>query len=710
MRSLGEYNRIVFNVSLLISIIFFIFTIYLGYMYINNPSNILEEARQNAIDQAEDAAEVINSNLTMSMIIAQRIANDLNSGILKDAQLVQRMKDTLNESMKKYPFINGISVAYKPYSYQPDRRLYAPYYLMENGMLHLIQIEDVQDYTRPDLEGGTGPRTEWYHKPMEEGPCWFEPFFGTYTLITDYEVPFYRPNDSEEGPTGTVGVDYSLDGIRSIVGSLDLGETGYGFVVTERGTIVSHPIREYLGKNITNLKTVDKNLQLIYSNISHGVQNQKIIYNNHTGQILWVFYEKIPSTNWTMCTVFVEDEVLFMISEKQRKLEVQIGLSVIVFLFALSIILFGAYKGSSRSIWAAAISFSILCIAGTVLMWYLALNIPSSETCQDVAILDNVGSQAYLSKQIHEVDHKKPMQIPTGLFIQSLEFESANDIIVTGYIWQNYSENTTIGASSPCVVFPELVECKEIKESYRSGNMVGWRFGAIVRQQFDYSKYPFDREDVWIRLWPCDFRKNIVLIPDLDSYAVIQPEFRPGLDDSIVTEGWNIQNSFFSYRSKSYNSDFGIESRKYDSFPELYFNIGMKRNFVGIFMSEIIPIAVTSLLLFAVLMISTKREDEIDLYGFSASAVLAYCAALFFVLTVAHFSIRQRIPADGIIYLEYFYFVLYFAILAVSVNSILFASRKGHNLILYKNNLFIKLLYWPIISCSILGFTLMNFY
>jgi len=108
-------------------------------------------------------------------------------------------------------------------------------------------------------------------------------------------------------------------------------------------------------------------------------------------------------------------------------------------------------------------------------------------------------------------------------------------------------------------------------------------------------------------------------------------------------------------------------------------------------------------------MISTEDKQKRALYGFSSSTVLAYCAALFFVLIVSHISLREKLAATGIIYLEYFYFILYFAILTVSINSILLASNTKYKFICYKDNLIIKLLYWPVILVLLLGITLKNF-
>ena len=52
---------------------------------------------------------------------------------------------------------------------------------------------------------------------------------------------------------------------------------------------------------------------------------------------------------------------------------------------------------------------------------------------------------------------------------------------------------------------------------------------------------------------------------------------------------------------------------------------------------------------------------------------------------------------------------MYGAILAVSANSILVASRIENELLLYRDNLIAKLLYWPIILGIILIVTGLSF-
>jgi hypothetical protein len=281
---------------------------------------------------------------------------------------------------------------------------------------------------------------------------------------------------------------------------------------------------------------------------------------------------------------------------------------------------------------------------------------------------------------------------------------------MTGYVWQKIL-NTSTDYESPSFNFPESVsEESTIEKAYedKAEGVVGWRFRTILRQQFNYSRYPFDREDVWIKIL-YNASSGSVLVPDFDSYDSLNPEDLPGLERSLVLEGWKPQKTYFSYRTNSYNTNFGVGDFKHSNVSELYYNFDIKRDFKSPFASFILPVLVVAILLFAVLMITTKDEKK-EQCGFSSSDVLGYCSALFFVLIIAHASLRDTIPMDGIIYLEYFYFIMYLAILAVSLNSIAFASNTNFPFIDTKDNLYVKVLYWPVVMGVMLLMTLMNFY
>ena len=131
------------------------------------------------------------------------------------------------------------------------------------------------------------------------------------------------------------------------------------------------------------------------------------------------------------------------------------------------------------------------------------------------------------------------------------------------------------------IVFSEgdQTTLNKVYETHQNNEtVVGWNFKTTLREQFDYTKYPLDRQIIWIRLWHVDFEKNVYLTPDIAGYTSLAPGTKPGLDPGLVLENWAFDTSDFSYRLNSYNANFGIAD--YNSTapqPELYFNIGIQR-------------------------------------------------------------------------------------------------------------------------------------
>jgi hypothetical protein len=463
-----DNKNLIFKILLLLCITSFIIVLFLGHTYVNSPSRMLEDAKKNAKIQAEDSAKQINNELSKLMPISESITNDLNSGRLEDEEVSARLRNTLQE----HPELYGVVVAYKPYTYNSTTRLYAPYYVWGQNEPQLIQIENVYDYTQPDVNDGISPRTVWYHQPFVEGAGWVEPYFGTAsdTFLVLYALPFYRPNGSnlEMTPAGVTSAVYSLDGVRSLVGSFDLGPTGYGYIITDKGTVVSHPIQEYLGKNITLLHEDDGTLRGINEKIVHGKYQE--VYNSYTGQTSLVFHELIPSTNWTLGVVFVEDEIFREAKTFNQHLKIAFVMAFLGLLFFISTLIFRLDRVDQFNLWIIVTIFSILCLSGMVFVWSLALEESAAKDQRNIEIYDRVG----LEKALYSPDYQfEPViHVPTGIFLQSLEFSSANNVIVTGYIWQDYS-NIEDDDITPGFIFPEA-ESIDVEETYRKGDVVGW--------------------------------------------------------------------------------------------------------------------------------------------------------------------------------------------------------------------------------------------
>ena len=493
------------------------------------------------------------------------------------------------------------------------------------------------------------------------------------------------------------------------------------------GVFVSHPISSFV-ENRSTLSDFDDsldagNIRIILRTSEEGVLRVDHL-DERSGLDSWVFFAAIPSTDWLIGLVLDKDEVLRS-SLNTGQLRWQLAgaaLAAIAALAFLSIPLFGAQRGTTRGLWAVSITFSLLLLAGISYLWFLNTTRLATENERNVLLVDRAASAKVVADNTRgTVD---PILVPTGLFVQSLAFVGANSVLMNGIIWQKYSKNTSNwqllpepGSTIPIIFTKADVNYQEeITEIYRTREedqeTIGWHVRAVLNQQFDFSDYPFDREDVFVRLRHRDFEKGVLLSPDLVSYSSTAPDSIPGIEsDEFFLEGWDVERSFFSFRENNYNTNFGVSSSAVQqSSSELYFNIGLSRHFLDPFISHVVPILVVALLLFAVLVIFSSRRDRIGVLGFSASAVLAYCAALFFVVVIEHISLRSSLDApQGIIYLEFIYFVVYGAILSVSVNAILFAAAPNLRLMQWRDNMIADLIFWPTLLGLLLIFTVVAF-
>ena len=602
------------------------------------------------------------------------------------------------------PEVFGIGVAYEPQAYDSEDGLYAPYYVKRQGELQLIQLEDIYDYTKP--------QHDWYHIPLTEGPVWQEPYFeqASDTMLAEYTTPFYRAEPTgQQIPAGVVRINYSLEYVKELIDLLELEETGYGFILSKKGAFIYHPNGEYVegGKTIFDLakELNDENLAIMGEQAINGESGDIEITDQVTGQSSWVFYEPLPSAGWSMGVVFVKNETVSRTETLRRQL-IWIGMGSLAFLVFLSMLLFRAYGGGTGGLWRVAVLSAFLFIIEIGFVWYLTLTAVHQGEDDGAVIADHAAMGKYLLSNAGS-RRELMVYIPTGVLVQSIEFSDPNEVSLTGYIWQKYYDGAHDDVSRDFVM-PGAVKLAVTEAYHRKEGgveVIGWHFQGTLRQRFDFSTYPIDRRKVRIQLWHADFDRNVILIPDLDSYEVVNPSARPGVKRGVAVSGWIVERSFFSYLTGSYRTNFGIENlARQHGFPDLYFNLGLRRNFLDAFIVNMLPLSVVIYLLFATLLLTTKSEKH------DALIVLARIIPLLFVVVLAHVRLRGRVAAEGIIYIEYVYIVAYLTILGISVNSILLASDRAARLIRYQNSLVLKLLYWPIITGLLLGITLLVFY
>jgi hypothetical protein len=701
----GRFRAKVYPLIIVLTVLCGLAAVGLGIQHIVNQHRLLQAAKSEARRKAVEQAGIISSNLEKLTPIAQRIAAELSSGALKPEDAPAQLKRALEEN----PDLFEAGFAYLPYAKDAKVRLFSPHAARKDSGIEQFQLEDRYDYTtKPWFQDGIAA----------SGPHWGEPYLGgaTKTLVVGYSVPFYRKDDHSKTPIGLVRTNLSLDRIHRLVSSMGLGETGHAFLLSRKGVFLSHPIEDYMRDQKTIFDVArehnDEGGKRQGERAMNGQPGEEDGISWLTGQAIWMCQQPVPISGWSLGAVFMKDEMLLEPKALRRSLT-RIECCSAIFLLLLSVLWFWGKHATDQSLWRMVEATSFITVAAIALMWWMTLSYPDRNGEVGVHIYGGENLQKFLATNATPLGNAAlPQQIKTGIFVRTMRFGTSNDVQLTGTMWQRYDSN--LKDFTPGFTIPNA-EALDIKETYRTKdgdrNVVGWDFKATLRVPFEGAiKYPFDRAMVRIRIAPNGPDKDTILIPDLEAYQLMVPTALPGTEKSLVLPGWKLISSYFIYTPVTAGTNFGVgRALEQAKRQELGFTIVAQRNFLDPFVSSVLPIMVVASLLFGMLIVGSKRSEKIAATGFKATDVVRASVTLLFPVLLAQANLRSKIGSSTIIYIEYFYFVLYAAILGVSANALIF-TLKGHGFSNYRDNLIPKLIFWPYLLGAFFAITLIFLY
>lgn len=592
-------------------------------------------------------------------------------------------------------------------------------------------IADPVEVVVVPTDGATGLRVRWHEgrESSEELPPLSLPGLRVALARPGWREPALEPGRAapcvafvEHGSQRQVLVRFELAGVQEELVGLRSGEAGFAFLASAQGTLLVHPVRDVVRR------------QLSFAGLAREKSGHHLLgglapeqfgegpglirgLSDDSNRDRSVWYERIPETGWILGVVFSERTSEDLIAEGTHRLWTTVAGCLVLVNAWTAWILFG-FRGEPRRLWLGSTGVALLLAAGIGAVWRLViLGQLADPVLHTVRLTDHATVADYRHEHVlvsRAAGHPAPAFIPTGLFLQSLEFLSANNIYVRGYVWQKFTKGEHDGVTRG-LLFPEGNDLKLI-EAYRQQTedyeLVGWQFSGVVRESFDFTGYPLDRAVAWLRLWPRDFHENVVLVPDLEAYDMMRSSLLPGVERELVLSGWRRESSFFDYHFNSYNSNFGLTDYVGQlDYPELYFNVVLKREFVQAFLVDLVPIFVITALLFAVLVTTTSNRERAVIFDHDATWVLSTCSGLLFATLLSHTKLRSHFAAQsGIMYLEFFYFALYILFILVPVNAFAVAAGSLPGLLKYRDGLIPKLLFWPFVLSVDLAVTLWFFH
>ncbi|MEA2028461.1 MAG: hypothetical protein U9N49_05750, partial [Campylobacterota bacterium] len=332
----------------ILSIVTLVTAVFFTYEYLNYKKNIyisekirLEHLNKNAIDKIEAIVKE-------SMKAADKLANRLT----KDKIPKSKMRQTLARMIKSDKHIYGGTITFAPYGYDKNKRLHSDYYSKsgKNGALEYLLLSDLYDYTTADYD--------WYIEPMQKGNRWGEPYWDEAgrTFMITYSSVFYK-KDSQTGkkvPNGVITVDISLEEMKNIIESLNLGNGGFGTLTTKTGRYIYHPNYEYirLQKNVTEIATEAKDENMLEAiDIMSKNREGVIDYTNPTTkQKSWLFYNSI-NAGWSLQTTFFLDDLYIDTTTMRQQLIKTITMALFMMITLSVLYILHTLPLTHRKVW-----------------------------------------------------------------------------------------------------------------------------------------------------------------------------------------------------------------------------------------------------------------------------------------------------------------------------------------------------------------------
>jgi hypothetical protein len=716
-----DYNSLAKARNYTIALLLFFFTLSaIEYFVVSHDRDTSAQNNLNHIRSGvhKNSVKVSNALLKIETIV-NSMEQEIGSGELSMGQVEQRIRQELQDSSWMY----GLGVALQPDSPRFSGNRDSLYYVFKADEVIVKPIE--YDHTKFEYE--------WYRKPLLEGKLWQEPYYGitSETVLLEFGAPFWLPGRKEgkDPPSGVITGNLSVEKLRNLI-DFDNELVAYYYMLSPHGRFVLHPDdKQVLSENTIFQFAWDQNdpsLNSIAMKALGGKPGSVEHISPHTDEKSWIVFEPVEATNSSL--IVVVDKTRLLDLDKNRRDWFRMVPLVVVSASVLVLLIMITPYGPSFSALYASIIISLLVFVGVGSLWAIADYYPKEEEGNELKVVSKNVLSEFRDQSLSQTSGSttdEPKFIKTGVYLQSVEFEGSNNIQVTAYVWQHYAKGLHAGlqrgfvlpeADSPSIEEtyremddPESEGCKKHSQPRDCEELIGWYVLANLRQDFDYSHYPLDAQQVWFRMWHKEFRDNVILIPDLDAYSRPNPKAKPGLQQPFVLPGWRLEESWFSIQKQQFNTNFGDnDSLSLNEKPELLFNLRIKREFLNPFVSRVIPLILVAILMFLIVLISTKSSRESEWLGFSASNTVAGLSALFFVVGINHADLRQSLQSPSIMYFEYFYFVIYVMLLYVAVGSIRIAKQSvidGRD-----ENMVASLVYWPALSLVLFVLTFAVFY
>ena len=278
-----------------------IFASIFAYNYHISRQIIVNNIRQNA----QNLAMATVNRMDLVLRAVEEIPEGLAFALEKTSFSEKELLSLLHILVEKNPDVYGSTAAFEPYAFN-DSSCFAPYFFKPEGKLQFRYL-DCGSYSYFSQD--------WYKLPKKQDrPLWSQPYYdkgGGNIIMATYSVPFFYEGRETEAFRGVVTADVSLSWLQTLVSSIQMGETGYAFLLTGNGTFLTHPdLNVALKKTIFELAGENAAFEKIGKEMISGKRGFVSVKGILADQECWIAYAPLSTTGWSLGVIFPRDEMM----------------------------------------------------------------------------------------------------------------------------------------------------------------------------------------------------------------------------------------------------------------------------------------------------------------------------------------------------------------------------------------------------------------
>jgi sigma-B regulation protein RsbU (phosphoserine phosphatase) len=283
--------------------------------------DIAKTAASSTVRKIETLFNTVSSN-----------ADSLASVISKSDVTEKQIHQTIKAFLKTNSDIFGMAVALEPDTLIDSLGDYSPYYYRKENSIAFSDLAD------SSYQYKTWP---WYSEPKKlNAPVWSAPYLdegGGNVLMTTYSTPIYLSDNNTFA--GIATADIKLKWLDKIVKNIDVGESGYGFILSRNDIVIAHPNKAIDLKPLTEKEVKPEKWQkyLDSKSTSSAVYFKSSCPENLDGNCRYAI-ETLGNTGWKVVIVLPELELTSKINSLTKTISYIAIAGLVILLFVVTLI------------------------------------------------------------------------------------------------------------------------------------------------------------------------------------------------------------------------------------------------------------------------------------------------------------------------------------------------------------------------------------